>query len=95
MNKDNAHVQLLNLMFGAFISVWTMKHLAEKSNLPYVDEFIRLAESFTIHMLDMDAFQSTLQSEISDEFLAECLASGDYKNLQSFVQFAEQIKKPT
>jgi hypothetical protein len=93
MTKNNEHIQLLDLMFGAFVNVWTMKHLAEKSNLPYVDEFARLAESFTTFMISLDEFNNTIQSDISDEFMAECLKSGEHKNLQSFVRFAEEVNK--
>jgi hypothetical protein len=91
--KDSCHVQILNLLVGTFTNVWTMKLIAEKSELPYVDEFARLAEAFTVHMLNLGEFNNTLQSEISDKFLAECLASGDYKNLTAFVRFAEEVNK--
>jgi hypothetical protein len=91
--NDSSHIQILNLLIGTFTNVWAMKLIAEKASLPYADEITRLAESFTIHMIDLDAFNDVIQSEISDKFLAECLASGDYKNLQSFVRFAEEVNK--
>ena len=92
-NNPNHHIQILNLLVSTFTNVWTMKMLAQKSDLPYSSELTRLAEVFSIHMMGMSEFNNTIQSDISDEFMAECLKSGDYKHLKAFAQFAEEVNK--